>query len=499
MLEPRAPRPDLRLAAVRKLSEAGICAGVFPNPVMPLITDSEEDLESLARAAAEAGAKYFGGGALFLMPSAQKVFLPFLEERFPQLAARYREQFEKSPFLGADYKERLRAACRKFARSTGWLPRRSSIGPSCGKMTSSSPFSRFDAAFRIRLPPAPGPDRAGAAGRPRRLAHAGGLSRGTALGGPRISAICRSFSGPGDCLVLNDSRVFPSRLYGHRAGVHSLPIGKKNPARREYLSGEVEVFLLRPVSADGRDWEALVRPGRKMRDGERIRFGDGLEAEIIARGEFGERTIRFLGERDLYAEFEKIGHVPLPPYIKRPDEAADRERYQTVFARERGSVAAPTAGLHFTPEMLDAMPRRRRGDRVRHAARGLGTFQPLHEEHFEGHRLHARRSRSRAENAARIEAARRLVAVGTTSVRTMESAALRGGIAAARGETDLFIYPGFDFRATGAMLTNFHLPRTSLLLLVCAFGGKDLVLAAYRHAVEAGYRFYSYGDCMLLV
>jgi len=151
-----------------------------------------------------------------------------------------------------------------------------------------------------------------------------------------------SFLHPGDCLVLNDSRVFPSRLYGHRAGVHSLPVGKKNPARREYLSGEVEVFLVRPVSADGRDWEALVRPGRKMRTGERIRFGDGLEAEIIARGEFGERTIRFLGDADLHAEFEQIGHVPLPPYIKRPDDAADRERYQTVYARERGSVAAPT-------------------------------------------------------------------------------------------------------------------------------------------------------------
>jgi S-adenosylmethionine:tRNA ribosyltransferase-isomerase len=307
------------------------------------------------------------------------------------------------------------------------------------------------------------------------------------------------FLGPGDCLVLNDSRVFPSRLYGHRAGVHSLPIGKKNPARREYLSGEVEVFLVRPVSEDGRDWEALVHPGKKMRTGERIRFGDGLEADIVARGEFGERTIRFLGDADLYAEFEKIGHVPLPPYIKRADEAADRERYQTVYAHERGSVAAPTAGLHFTPEMLDQC--RAAGADIAYVTLhvGLGTFQPIHEEHFEGHRLHGEAFQISAENAARIEAARRLVAVGTTSVRTLEGAALRGGIAAACGETDLFIYPGFDFRATGAMLTNFHLPRTSLLLLVCAFAGKDLVLAAYRHAVESGYRFYSYGDCMLLV
>ena len=307
------------------------------------------------------------------------------------------------------------------------------------------------------------------------------------------------FLGPGDCLVLNDSRVFPSRLYGHRAGVHSLPVGKKNPARHEYLSGEVEVFLVRPVSADGRDWEALVRPGRKMRTSERIRFGDGLEAEIIARGEFGERTIRFLGDADLYSEFEKIGHVPLPPYIKRPDEASDRERYQTVYARARGSVAAPTAGLHFTPEILDGC--RAAGAVIAYVTLhvGLGTFQPIHEEHFEGHRLHRETFQISAENAARMQAGNRLVAVGTTSVRTIEGAALRGGIAAESGETDIFIYPGFEFRATGAMLTNFHLPRTSLLLLVCAFGGKDLVLEAYRHAVEAGYRFYSYGDCMLLV
>jgi S-adenosylmethionine:tRNA ribosyltransferase-isomerase len=294
--------------------------------------------------------------------------------------------------------------------------------------------------------------------------------------------------------VLNDSRVFPSRLYGHRAGVHSLPIGKKNPARREYLAGEVEVFLLRPVSADARDWDALVRPGRKMRVGEVIRFDGGHEAEIIARREFGERTIRFHGDNDVYTAFEKIGHVPLPPYIKRPDEDSDRERYQTVFARARGSVAAPTAGLHFTPEVLDQC--RAAGATIAFVTLhvGLGTFQPIHDEKFEGHHLHSEAFQITEENAARIAAARRRVAVGTTSVRALESAA-RNTI----GETDLFIYPGFEFRATGAMLTNFHLPRTSLLLLVCAFGGRELVLDAYRHAVEARYRFYSYGDCMLLL
>jgi S-adenosylmethionine:tRNA ribosyltransferase-isomerase len=304
------------------------------------------------------------------------------------------------------------------------------------------------------------------------------------------------FLGPGDCLALNDSRVIPARLYGHRVGVRALPIGKKNPKRHEYLSGEVEVFLVRPVSADAREWEALVRPGRKMRTGERIRFGDGLEAEIVARGEFGERTVRFFGQDDLYAEFEKIGHVPLPPYIKRGDQPTDRERYQTVFARERGSVAAPTAGLHFTPEILEACCER--GAEIARVTLhvGLGTFQPLHSEHVEDGRLHAERYRITEESAAALRNARRVVAVGTTSVRTVESAWKSGELS---GETDIFIYPGFEFLRVGGMLTNFHLPRTSLLLLVCAFAGKDLAMAAYRHAVEEKYRFYSYGDCMLIV
>jgi S-adenosylmethionine:tRNA ribosyltransferase-isomerase len=321
---------------------------------------------------------------------------------------------------------------------------------------------------------------------------------------------------PGDCLVLNDSRVFPARLFGHRAGLHALPVGKNNPKRREFLSGDVEVFLLRAVSADGRDWEALVRPGRKLPVGERIRFTPDLEAEITARGEFGARTVRFAGSSDLFAEFEKIGHVPLPPYIKRPDAAADRESYQTVFAREKGSVAAPTAGLHFTHEILDTC--RARGAAVAYVTLhvGLGTFQPLHAKRVEDGRLHTESYRIDEPNAALMRAAGRLVAVGTTSVRTIESALTSGdpsrdreGAAPVRqvlppgqattGETDIFIYPGYEFHAAGAMLTNFHLPRTSLLLLVCAFAGAELALAAYRHAVEQRYRFFSYGDCMLIV
>ncbi len=297
-----------------------------------------------------------------------------------------------------------------------------------------------------------------------------------------------SYLGPGDCLVLNDSRVFPARLLGRRAGVHAQPVGRNNPKLREHLSGEAEVFLLRPT-ANPREWTALVRPGRKIGIGERILFPEGLECEVIARGEFGERAVRFTGEDDLYAAFEKIGHVPLPPYIKRADSATDRERYQTVFARERGSVAAPTAGLHFTPEILDAC--RARGSAIASVTLhvGLGTFQPLHEEQIERAKLHSESYLITEENAARMRAAQRLVCVGTTSVRTVETVLRAGEISAGTGETDIFIQPGHHFRGAGAMLTNFHLPRTSLLLLVCAFAGTELALAAYRHAVESRYRY----------
>ena len=301
---------------------------------------------------------------------------------------------------------------------------------------------------------------------------------------------------PDDCLVLNDSRVFPARLFGHRAGIHALPLGRNNPKLQENLSGTVEVFLLRAVPSGPRDWEALVRPGRKLPVGERIRFDEGLEAEIIARGEFGQRTVRFLGDTDLYAAFERIGHIPLPPYIKRADTAADRERYQTVFAREKGSAAAPTAGLHFTPEVLECCRAAGAEQATVTLHVGLGTFQPLHQETVEEVHLHAEHYRITAENAARIEAAQRVVAVGTTSVRTLETAARTGRL---EGETEIFLYPGAEFLRTGAMLTNFHLPGTSLLLLVAAFAGTELMLAAYRHAVEQRYRFYSYGDCMLIL
>ena len=293
------------------------------------------------------------------------------------------------------------------------------------------------------------------------------------------------FIQPGDCLVLNDSKVFPSRLFGHRAGVHSVPIG-----------GEVEVFLLRPITNDAKEWEALVRPGRKMRVGEVVRFPGGIEAEIVSRGELGARTLRFRIDGDIYQELERIGHVPLPPYIKRPDIPADRERYQTVFARERGSVAAPTAGLHFTHGILERS--RVAGAEIARVTLhvGLGTFQPIHTEAIEQHRLHSESYKIAPDEWSRIQTATRVIAAGTTSVRTIETASESGRLS---GETDLFIRPGFSFRKTRAMLTNFHLPRTSLLILVCAFAGKALTLSAYEHAVSERYRFFSYGDCMLIL
>jgi S-adenosylmethionine:tRNA ribosyltransferase-isomerase len=276
----------------------------------------------------------------------------------------------------------------------------------------------------------------------------------------------------GDCLVLNDSKVFPSRLYGTRLG----------------FSGVVEVLLVQPISEDAKTWTALVHPGKKMRTRERVVF-DGVEAEVIGRGEYGERTLRFHYEGDLYEWLKKTGHVPLPPYIKRDDTQADRERYQTVFARETGSVAAPTAGLHFTGEVLDEC--RKAGAEIAYVTLhvGLGTFQPVR-----GDQLHAERFQVSEENAARIRAAKRVICAGTTGVRAVESFFL-----SKTGETNLFIRPGFQFQRTNAMLTNFHLPESSLLMLVCAFAGREFVLSAYEHAVQAGYRFYSYGDCMFIV
>ena len=305
--------------------------------------------------------------------------------------------------------------------------------------------------------------------------------------------------GPGDCLVLNDTRVFPCRLFGHRLGVNALPVGAHNRHRGEHLSGEVEVFLTRQSAEDPLVWNALVRPGRKRPVGERITFAEGFAAEIVARGEFGERTLRFDAEGDLFALIERYGHVPLPPYIHRTDAPEDRERYQTVFADERGSVAAPTAGLHFTPEVLAACRDAGATLAVVTLHVGLGTFQPLHEETVEKNRLHAERYEVTPEAAETINLAKRRIAVGTTSTRTLESVCRDGRVHPGRGETSLFLYPGYRFQAADALLTNFHLPKSSLLMLVSAFAGTALTLNAYNHAVAERYRLFSYGDCMLIL
>ena len=312
---------------------------------------------------------------------------------------------------------------------------------------------------------------------------------------------------PDDLLVINNTRVFPARLYGHRSGQRAQALSAHNPASRDFLRGRVEVLLTQPLSEQPNEWECLVRPGRKIGVGEKLFFGEpaGLEAEVIARGGFGERRIRFAPVPDFFERVERLGHVPLPPYIDREDRSSDRERYQTVYARARGSVAAPTAGLHFTPEIMERV--RARGIEIAEITLhvGLGTFQPVRVERVEEHKLHRERYEIPAGAASSINAAkaggRRIVAVGTTTVRTLEYAAHQTGadrVEAGSGEADLFIYPGHEFRIVGGLLTNFHLPQSTLLMLVCALGGKDLVLNTYRHAVEAGYRFYSYGDCMFV-
>ncbi len=299
---------------------------------------------------------------------------------------------------------------------------------------------------------------------------------------------------PGDLLVLNDSRVIPARLFAHRAGLHT-------QATHE-VTGRVQVLLAEQLSEW--EWTALVRPGRKVLTGEHLDFGDGaLRAEVIAHGEFGERTLRFEPVPDFFGAVERLGHMPLPPYIHREDRAGDRERYQTVYARERGSVAAPTAGLHFTPEILAEI--RARGVEVATVTLhvGLGTFQPVRVERVEDVKLHAERYTISEETAAALNAARRegrrVVAAGTTTVRTLEYCAQKSDeFEAHSGSTSIFISPGFEFRVVGALLTNFHLPQSTLLMLVSTFAGREKVLAAYRHAVESGYRFFSYGDCMLI-
>ena len=294
---------------------------------------------------------------------------------------------------------------------------------------------------------------------------------------------------PGDVLVVNTSRGIPARLHGTREG----GAGDGSPA---------EILLVREL-ADG-TWHALGHPGGKLKPGRRVRFGDDSGIEIVAMLGGGMRRVRFTGPLDARATLARYGETPLPPYIHRPPAPADRERYQTVFALHEGSVAAPTAGLHFTPELLD---------RVRAAGVvvatldlhiGPGTFKPVAVEDLAAHPMHAERYEVSEAAAAAVNAARAargaVWAVGTTVVRTLETVADDAGrVRAGAGDTRLFIHPPYRFRAVDKLLTNFHLPRSTLLMLVCAFGGYDAVMTAYREAIRQGYRFYSYGDAMALV
>ncbi len=310
----------------------------------------------------------------------------------------------------------------------------------------------------------------------------------------------------GDLLVLNNSRVLPARLFARRPDAR-LQTGQA-PAR-------VEV-LLTEERAPG-EWSALVKPGRKVPVGERLVFpaqGEPvLQAEVIARGEFGERILRFAPVPDFYATLDTLGQMPLPPYIHREQSvssAEDRARYQTVYAQQRGarggSVAAPTAGLHFTPEILAAIEAR--GVEIAYVTLhvGLGTFQPVRVEQVADIKLHSERYTLPEATAVAINRAlaegRRVIAAGTTTVRTLEHCALVAGgeaLTAHSGATSIFLSPGHRFRVVSGLLTNFHLPQSTLLMLVSAFAGYRHVMAAYRHAVDARYRFFSYGDCMLIL
>jgi len=297
----------------------------------------------------------------------------------------------------------------------------------------------------------------------------------------------------GDLVVLNDTKVFPARLLGHR-----VPSG-----------GAVEILLLRRLDAE--HWDALVHPGQKLKPGARVDCGSEssdtapIHGEIVDRESFGRRTIRLWTEdgRDVDEAIDAIGHMPLPPYIHRPDTAADLQRYQTVYARVRGSVAAPTAGLHFTPELLQRLEQNGIARAAVTLHVGYGTFKPVRSDIVEEHQVDPERFEISDDTATRIAETRRrgnrVVAVGTTTVRALETAGAEGDVRAGAGSTHLFVHPGHAFHVVDALLTNFHLPRSSLLMLVCAFAGRERVLAAYREAVDAQYRFYSYGDAMLIV
>jgi len=296
------------------------------------------------------------------------------------------------------------------------------------------------------------------------------------------------FLSPGDLVVLNNTKVIPARLIG----------------RKERTGGKVEILLLSPCEGEGL-WEALIKRSSRMGPGTRVIFGDGrLVAKVLGKTDAQGRLIQFQHNGDLRGLLEEIGRPPLPPYIKREPEDSDIERYQTIYAKKNGAVAAPTAGLHFTKALFARM-----GDKNIKTVEltlhvGLGTFQPVKVENVEEHNLHAESLEITSEVARQINETRtsggKIVAVGTTAVRALESSTDASGHVLSRsGSTDMFIYPGYRFRTVDALVTNFHLPRSTLLMLVSAFAGRELVMEAYREAVRRQYRFYSYGDAMLIL
>ena len=310
----------------------------------------------------------------------------------------------------------------------------------------------------------------------------------------------------GDLLILNDSRVIPARLYATRSRSLHTQANSPDP------SGRIEVLLTQQIPGEENTWSALVRPSRKIQPGESLAFREesgalAFEAEVLTSGDFGERTLRFAPTAEpFHAILERIGHMPLPPYIHRDDAPEDRARYQTVYANQPGSAAAPTAGLHFTPEVLAEI--KSKGVQIEYVTLhvGLGTFQPVRATELAEIRLHAEHYTLPLSTAEAINQAlakkRRIIAAGTTTTRTLEHCAL---VAAGEvlkpdsGQTSIFLSPGHEFRIVSGLLTNFHLPQSTLLMLVSAFAGRDEVLAAYRHAVAQRYRFFSYGDCMLVL
>jgi len=291
---------------------------------------------------------------------------------------------------------------------------------------------------------------------------------------------------PGDLLVMNDTRVIPARLFGQR------PTG-----------GRVEVFLLRRLAASQEQWECLLKSSKKIREGQDILLESGMNAVVLSRSVLDNWVVEFSGDEPFGLWLEREGHIPLPPYLQRDDCPVDRERYQTVVAREPGAIAAPTAGLHFTHQLLAQLDANGIETAFLTLHTGLGTFQPVRVERVEEHKIHTERfiiPPATAEAVNRTKAAGgRVIAVGTTSARTLEYSAQRSGLVeAGSGEADIYIYPGYRFNVVDALITNFHLPESTLLMLVSALAGREHILEAYREAVSRGFRFYSYGDAMFI-